>query len=44
MGLDIIFFDEDCERVGVQCKQYSPNRRMIIAKEAWEFIEVIRLQ
>jgi len=42
MGLDVICSDEYGGRVGVQCKRYSPSRK-VTAKEVREFIGALSL-
>jgi len=42
MSLDIICFNEDGGRVGIQCKRCSPSRR-VTAKEVGEFIRALSL-
>ena len=42
MGLDILCLDEYGGRVGVQCKRYSPGRR-VTAREVREFIGALSL-
>jgi len=42
MGLDIICFDEDGGKVGVQCKRYSLSK-MATAREVRKFIQALSL-